>query len=228
MLVLEVLLQAAQRALHDYIGAMTTGQEEERGRLARELHDDTLQSLIALRQQVQLARMKANDEQTRLTFQDLETFSNTTIDDLRRLTRALRPIYLEDLGLVTALEMLSREVKEANLLEVSFERLGDERRLEAGLELSFYRIAQEALNNVTRHAEAKRALLRISYDPQGLFVEVLDDGKGFTPPRSPAEFAPGGHFGLLGMYERAELVGAKLSIESSPGAGARIRVTILA
>ncbi|HEY3312871.1 MAG TPA: histidine kinase [Anaerolineales bacterium] len=219
-------VQTAQRSLHDYIGAMTTGQEDERRRLARELHDDTLQSLIALHQRVQLARMKAGDDQTRQALTDLETLSNTTIDDLRRLTRALRPSYLEDLGLVTALEMLAREVKEANLLEVNFERQGTEERLEPGVELSLYRIAQEALSNITRHSGAKQATLRINFAPGELLLEVKDDGKGFTPPRSPAEFAPGGHYGLLGMFERAELIGARLSIESTAGKGTTLRVML--
>ena len=214
-------VQDAQQSLHDYIGAMTRGQEDERRRLARELHDETLQALIALRQRVQLAQMKAKEDDTQKSLAELESLSSNTIDELRRLTRALRPIYLEDLGLVTALEMLARE---AAPLEVAFSREGVERRLDANVELSLFRIAQEALNNVAHHAAATRAWVRIDFQPAAVTLEISDNGKGFVPPRSPAEFAPGGHYGLLGMHERVELIGGKLTIESAPGKGTHLKI----
>lgn len=219
-------VQAAQESLHDYIGAITSGQEEERRRLARELHDETLQSLIALRQRVQLARLKAKDDETRTMLSDLERMSSETVDELRRLARGLRPVYLEDLGLVTALEMLAREVTESGGVAIHFDCKGTERRLEQAVELSLYRIAQEALSNVARHAGAAQASLGISFRPAEVVLEVVDNGKGFIPPRSPAEFAPGGHYGLLGMHERAELIGAKIVIGSAPNEGTHVTVTI--
>ncbi|MFH1909237.1 MAG: histidine kinase [Chloroflexota bacterium] len=219
-------VQAAQESLHDYIGAITTGQEEERRRLARELHDETLQSLIALRQRVQLARMKAKDDEIRQSLADLERISSETVDELRRLARALRPVYLEDLGLVTALEMLARETGAGSELTVRFERKGVERRLDPALELALYRIVQEALSNVTRHAGASQASVCVTFQAENVVVEITDNGRGFTPPRSPAEFASDGHFGLLGMHERAELVGAKLTIVSTLGARTTITVRV--
>ena len=216
-------VQDAQQSLHDYIGAMTRGQEDERRRLARELHDETLQSLIALRQRVQLAQMKAKDDEMQASLAELDGLSNSAIDELRRLSRALRPIYLEDLGLVTALEMLTRE---SAGLDVKFVCVGSERRLDPGVELSLFRIAQEALSNVNRHAQATQAQVRIDFQPGTVTLEVSDNGCGFTPPRSPAEFAPGGHFGLLGMHERVELIGGKLTIESAPEKGSSLRVDL--
>ncbi len=216
-------VQDAQQSLHNFIGAMTRGQEDERRRLARELHDETLQSLIALRQRVQLAQMKADAAPMQAALAELESLSSSTIDELRRLTRALRPVYLDDLGLVTALEMLTRE---AAPLNVAFTRSGEERRLAADVELSLFRIVQEALSNVARHAAATQAAVQINFQPTALTLEVSDNGKGFTPPHSPAEFAPGGHYGLLGMHERVELIGGKLTIESAPGYGARLRVDL--
>lgn len=216
-------VQDAQQSLHNFIGAITRGQEDERRRLARELHDETLQSLIALRQRVQLAQMKADDAPMQTALSELENLSSSTIDELRRLTRALRPIYLDDLGLVTALEMLTRE---AAPLNVAFTRSGEERRLAADVELSLFRIAQEALHNVAHHAAATQATVQINFQPTALTLEVSDNGKGFTPPRSPAEFAPGGHYGLLGMHERVELIGGKLTVESAPGHGALLRVEL--
>jgi signal transduction histidine kinase len=157
---------------------------------------------------------------------EIQGLTEETIQNLRRFTRALRPIYLEDLGLVAALEMLTHEIEQASDLAVGFEKSGSQRRLETTQELALYRVAQEALSNVIRHAQARRAKVDLQFSDQAVVLEVTDDGRGFEVPDSPAEFAPSGHFGLLGMQERAELIGAKLEIKSVPGAGTRIRVEL--
>lgn len=216
-------VQAAQEGLHDYIGAITAAQEEERMRLARELHDDTIQAIIALKQRVQLAEKSVKDQGARQSLNKIESLAEETIENLRRLTRALRPIYLEDLGLVTALEMLARETSQANHMQVDFHQSGQERRLSREGELALYRIAQEALNNIVHHAKAKRAALHIIFDKE-IKLEVTDDGVGFSVPKSPTDFAPSGHFGLLGMRERADLIGARLEVESEAGNGTRLCV----
>lgn len=217
-------VKAAQQSLHSYIGAITAGQEEERRRLARELHDDTIQSLIALKQRVQLAQLASKNGSSEQSLAEVVSLTEMAIENVRRQTRALRPIYLEDLGLVTALEMLARETSQAADIPVEFELQGTEKRLNPNIELALYRIAQEALNNVSRHAEASQANLKISFQPNQIVLQVIDNGKGFVVPTSPAEFAPSGHFGLLGLYERAELIQAKLEIISSPGQGSRVVV----
>jgi signal transduction histidine kinase len=215
-----------QQGLRGYISAITMGQEEERNRLARELHDDTLQSMIALNQRVQLAQLSAEQGAGQNGLEEIQSLAEQTIQNLRRLTRALRPIYLEDLGLVAALEMLARQTQQASGIAITFERIGTEVRLSPPVELALYRIGQEALNNVVRHAQATQAALQIRFSPDAVTLEVSDNGVGFEVPESPAEFAPGGHFGLLGMYERTEMIGAKLNIRSSPGKGSRVVVTL--
>jgi signal transduction histidine kinase len=219
-------VKAAQEGLHDYIGAITSAQEEERTRLARELHDDTIQAVIALKQRMQLAQKSIKDQNGRQSLKELESLAEQTIENLRRLTRALRPIYLEDLGLVTALEMLSRETSQNNHLMVDFQKTGQERRLAREVELSLYRIAQEALNNVVKHSKATRANLKIAFEPSEIQMEVADNGDGFVVPNSPTEFASNGHFGLLGVHERADLIGAKLEIESALGKGTKLKVRL--
>ncbi|MBN1887508.1 MAG: hypothetical protein JW850_05945 [Thermoflexales bacterium] len=218
-------VRAAQDSLHGYIGAITAGQEEERRRLARELHDDTLQALIALNQRLQLASLTLADSQAAESLAEIQALTEQTIANLRRFTQALRPIYLEELGLAAALEMLTREVSQAANLPVEFRLLGMERRLLSEVELALYRMAQEALNNVTHHAQASHASLTISF-AQAITLTVSDDGRGFTVPESPAEFAPGGHFGLLGLHERAELIGARLDIQSTPGKGTQLSISL--
>ncbi len=219
-------LQVAQKSLHNYIGAITQGQEAERLRLARELHDDTIQSLIALKQRVQLARMPRKKGAPVPELGELESLIEQTIDDLRRTTRALRPIYLEDLGLIAALEMLVRETSQSSGLPVNFSSSGSERRLPAEVELALYRMTQEALNNAVHHAQARRITVRMEFTSQVVQLEVTDDGKGFEVPKTPAEFTPQGHFGLLGLYERAELIGALLEITSSTGKGTRLIIKL--
>ena len=219
-------VQAAQRSLRDYIGVITDAQEEERRRLARELHDDTLQSIIALKQRVQLAQKNMPDKDSQQSLRELVTIAEQTIENLRRTTRALRPIYLEDLGLVTALEMLARETESGSGVNITFHKEGSERRLSAPVELALYRMAQEALSNVARHAQASEAELCICYQSQSVEMQVTDNGIGFDTPNTPADFAPSGHFGLLGMYERADLIGARLEILSAPGQGTKLKISI--
>jgi len=224
-------VREAQRSLHGYIGAITAAQEDERRRLARELHDDTLQALIALKQRVQLAQLElqpsvktAAPESAELD--EIATLTEQTIENLRRLTRALRPVYLEDLGLVPALEMLARETGQGMDLKVEFHRQGTERRLDASAELALYRMAQEALSNIARHAQAKHASLSISFGSGSVSLQVADDGLGFELPTNPSEYAANGHYGLLGLHERAELIGATLDIRTSPDKGTILRVTL--
>jgi signal transduction histidine kinase len=219
-------VQAAQEGLRDYIGAITSAQEDERLRLARELHDDTIQSIIALKQRVQLAQTSVKDQASRRTLGELETLSEQTIENLRRMTRALRPIYLEDLGLVTALEMLVHETSQNNAINIEFQKTGEEQRLSHEVELALYRIAQEALSNVVRHSNAKQASLQIIFNKGEVQLEINDNGIGFVMPKSPTDFAPNGHFGLLGIRERADLIGARLEVESAPENGTRLKVVL--
>ena len=178
--------------------------------------------MIALNQRLQLVELALDDKRTdplaaNQTLSELRTLAEQTIQDLRRYTRALRPIYLEELGLSAALEMLAREAGKGQQGTVSFTRLGEQRRMPSQVELALYRIAQESLSNVLRHAQAQHTTLQISYSNEMISLEVHDDGRGFTVPDSPAAFAPSGHFGLLGLHERAEMMGAQLEIEIGAG-----------
>jgi signal transduction histidine kinase len=224
-------VQDAQRSLHGYIGAITAAQEEERHRLARELHDDTLQALIALQQRVRLTQLELQspmrpDIPGSAELNEIASLTEQTIENLRRLTRALRPIYLEDLGLVPALEMLARETRQGMGITVEFQRQGIEKRLDPTIELALYRMAQEALSNIARHAQAKHAKLSILFNPMSTSMQVVDDGVGFSVPENLSEYAPSGHYGLLGLHERVALIGASLQIQSSPGKGTNLTVSL--
>lgn len=219
-------LRAAQQSLHSYIGAITSGQEEERRRLARELHDDTIQSLIAFKQQVQLAELDWEGHPVAKALNSLGNAAEQTIENLRRMISALRPIYLEDLGLIPAINMLVNEANQNPDLKVDFYRSGKERRLPGPVELALYRIVQEAMSNINRHSNASHASIQMAFQDHQVRIEIEDNGKGFAVPNSPSEFAPGGHFGLLGMVERAELIGAEIHIDSASGQGTRIEIVL--
>jgi len=219
-------IQRYQSSMHGYIAAITESQEEERRRLARELHDGTIQSLVALGQRVEMAQ-KALARDPNITAErlgDLKEMVSATITDLRRFVRHLRPLYLEDLGLLPALEMLTQELDQRSETCVSFHVSGEPYRLPPDLELAIFRIAQEALNNIARHAHASSATLHANFDPQGITLKIEDDGRGFDLPEPPTDLAVQGHFGLMGMRERALLHGGHLSIHSRPGEGTRVVV----
>ncbi|MBI3960301.1 MAG: sensor histidine kinase, partial [Chloroflexi bacterium] len=204
-------------------------QEEERKRVARELHDDTVQALIALNQQAELIERRVAsdpvDAVNRLA--ELRPLISRTIADLRRQIHDLRPLYLEDLGFVPALEMLMRQVCERSGLIGDFECSGEaQRRLDPALEISGFRIAQEALRNVASHAQASWVHVELIFGPAGIILRVEDDGIGFHTPSHPFHLAEAGHYGLLGMRERAELHGGWLRVESEAGRGTAVTVCL--
>jgi signal transduction histidine kinase len=219
-------VKLAQQSLRGYLGAVTAGQEEERRRLARDLHDDTIQSLIALNQRVQLAQLSSTSETTTAQLAEMQAMTEQTISDLRRVTSGLRPIYLEDLGLVTALSMLARDSGLALGIPVALRVSGPEQRLPPEVELALYRIAQEGLNNVTRHAQATCADLKLIFGPASVTLVISDDGRGFIVPENPALMTSNGHFGLLGIRERAENIGARVLIESNTAEGTRLTIAL--
>ncbi len=217
---------AAQQSLRGYLGAVTAGQEEERRRLARELHDDTIQSLIALNQQGQIAQMALDGHPALEQLIEMQGMTAQMIADLRRLTRDLRPSFLEDLGLVPALDMLARDTSISLNIPVTFQTSGSDQRMRPEVELALYRMVQEALSNVSRHAIASSAEVNLDFGPDTITLAVADDGCGFDVPESPAEMAPEGHYCLLGLHERAELIGGRLTIQSEPDQGTCVTVSL--
>jgi len=225
-------IRAYQGGMRDYLSAITQGQEEERGRLAHELHDVTIQGLIALKQRGQMA-LKAFDRdpaRAAARLQELNGLIDEEVAGLRRIIGDLRPLYLEDLGFAPALEMLPRQMQERCGLRLHLTVRGDPVRLAPDIELAAYRIVQQALANVAAHAQARNVWLDVTFTSEHLTLVVRDDGVGFAPPDQPADLAHQGHFGLMGMRERALLYGGQLTITSSPGQGATItaRLPLLA
>jgi signal transduction histidine kinase len=216
-----------QRSIQSYAAAITRGQEDERSRIARELHDETVQALIALDQRTQLIERscKRDPQLAAVQLGELREMTADTIAEVRHVIRNLRPIYLEDLGLVPAIEMLTQPLNEAAELSATLTVEGEVRRLAPERELALYRIVQEALNNVVKHARARHVHVKLNYGDQ-LTVVIQDDGRGFELPDQADALSDLGHFGLIGMRERAELIGARLTIHSAPGVGTTIELQL--
>jgi two-component system sensor histidine kinase UhpB len=214
-----------QRSIQSYAADITRSQEDERSRLARELHDVTVQALIALDQRTQMIeRTYRRDPQAAVTkLTELRAMTAEAIEEVRRVIRDLRPIYLEDLGLAPALEMLTQAISQPDGLIASFTVEGNTQRLTPEAEMAVYRIAQETLNNVVKHARAKHVQVKLKYAAE-LQLLISDDGVGFDVPDRVDALTELGHFGLIGMRERAELIGAKLIIQATPGQGTTIEL----
>jgi signal transduction histidine kinase len=193
--------------------------EGERSRWARELHDDTLQSLSALR--ISLSAARRSPDNLAAAVGDAVGQLEEAITNLRALITELRPAALDELGVKAAIEALAersarRDIEVDVSVELTVDRGSDRPRLTEDIEIALYRIVQEALTNAVRHGQARRAVIEIREGPAAVEVLVRDDGRGFdTSGRSDG-------FGLLGMRERVALLGGELAIRSSPGQGTTV------
>jgi signal transduction histidine kinase len=206
-------------------------RERERTRWAREIHDEAIQGMGALRLKLASARDTDEPETLRSAVDAVLEGLGAEIDGLRHLITELRPAALDDLGLEAALQALARRAQAIDGLEVKTEiDLGEEQsgRLDAELESTIYRIAQEALTNVSRHAEADRAVVSVSERDGVVHASVTDDGKGLPDASRLGPRGDGleGGFGTSGMRERAELVGGELELLPAPGKGTIVRLTV--
>ncbi len=203
---------------------VVSAQEAERQRIARELHDATGQSLTAiglgLRGVSNLLRLDVDKAAGQL--RQIEGLVARALDDLQRLIADLRPSHLDDLGLPATLRWYAGEVQSRAPLMVTVEISGEPRPIDPTANTALFRVAQEALTNVTKHAQATHAAVRLSYLPAVVMLQVKDDGQGFevhAPTPRPT-------WGLLGMEERAALLGGYMAVQSQPGHGACVEMTV--
>jgi signal transduction histidine kinase len=213
--------------LRQYVADITQTQEEERKRIARELHDDTVQSLIAIGQRIELIKGILDDPtEARLRLAELRTMVTGTIASVRQFSRDLRPLALEDLGLVAAMQYLVNQLAQSEGIDVHFDYEGTPEGLPTDMEVAIYRILQEALNNVKKHAQATEVHVLAQFTAKQITLIVHDNGLGFDVPGSMADFASQGSFGVMGLQERAQLFGGNVVVESLPNEGATIRLVI--
>jgi two-component system sensor histidine kinase UhpB len=199
--------------------AALDAQEDERARVARDLHDEVNQSLTGLLLHLEAARRTAPPELVpELT--ETKALANRAMDELLSVARQLRPTALDDLGLPAALAAHVADLERRTGIEASFESHGDVSGIGAEAQLVLYRVAQEAISNAARHSGADRVGVRLRRDGERVRLTVSDDGRGFSFDEA------GGGLGIAGMRERALLVGGELEMESRPGSGTTVRLTI--
>jgi signal transduction histidine kinase len=198
-------------------------QEQERRQLARELHDEIGQVLTAVKIDLQTQIMRLGSAAAGEGLAGSVGLVDEALDRVRSLSLDLRPSQLDDLGLQPALRWYFDRQSRSSELEIQFSADLPPQRLDPGVETACFRIAQEAMTNVLRHAGATRVRVELRVDDGTLELLVEDDGKGFNVPAAQARAAGGASLGLLGMEERADLAGGRIELHSALGSGTRIR-----
>ncbi len=216
-----VAIENAGSVRRDALRRAVQAQESERRRLARELHDETGQALTSILLGLSAVEGAETAEAAHAAVGDVRKLVVETLQDVRRLAVELRPSALDDFGLEPALRRLGQAVQEGRALNIQVEsRLGAE-RLPADVETALYRIVQEALTNVVKHADATHVSVVVTRKQESVAAMIEDDGDGFDPARTSAD-----RFGLIGMRERVQLLDGSLVVESAPGSGTTLIIEL--
>lgn len=222
-------LEEAQRRENlrgELLRRVVAAQEAERQRIARELHDETGQSLTALGLGLRgvTTLMRQDVEKAAANLHQLERMVGASMDELQRIIGDLRPSHLDDLGLAAALRWYCNELQKRAPIKISVDIQGEPHQLGADVKTAIFRIAQEALSNILRHSQASQARVMLCFQPDDVLLRVEDDGIGFETARLSNPNRPS--WGLLGMEERATLMGGSLTLHSSPNAGTQVEAHI--
>jgi signal transduction histidine kinase len=220
-------LETAKLDLETYIELATEAQEEERKRLSRELHDDILQSLVVAKADIESASNLEQPDLARGRLATAQGVLGEAIVNVRRYCRDLRPSLLDDLGLVDAVDWLVGDLRERVGLAVDLTATGRAHRLSSSDELLIFRIVQEALHNVERHAQATQVRVSLAYGEDSLVVSVADDGRGLSrDPGSSGQGRPEPGLGLRGMHERTKLLRGTLTVHGPEGGGTELVLAV--
>ena len=227
-----VMLEALDEASRQRASQIIQAQEQERKRIARELHDETSQVLTSLLISLAILEESVTTPEARDRIADTRALAHQTLRAIRNLSIDLRPSALDDLGLLPALRWYIKEYQQKCSIEVEFHATGFKERLPAELETALYRIVQESLTNTARHGNAHKAYITLKEETDVVYATIADDGCGFDPlvlQKTPLSergvgLQPG--LGLIGMQERAVLLDGSLEIASRPGRGTQVEVCI--
>jgi signal transduction histidine kinase len=217
-----------QDNLRHYVQQITRIQEEERNRIARDLHDETAQALYVLTRQVDnFVRSSPNlPSETSNFLKGLVEQIKTVSQGVRRFSQDLRPPLLDDLGLLATIRWLTGDTEQRTRMIVKLTVTGAERRLAPHVELAIFRIVQEALKNVEKHASATQVDIKIEYADGKININVVDNGKGFKLAGEVGELPREGRLGLMGMQERAHLLGGNIKIKSEINHGTDVLIEL--
>ena len=219
--------RARQLGLETYARRITQAQEEERRRIARELHDSSLQSVVLLCRRLDVLEQDTDlPDAVQKTLTETRESAESIADELRRFSRDLRPSILDDLGLIPALRWLARDLKDRTGVRVDLNADSSITRLSPDTELGVFRMCQEALHNVERHSEACSVGIHVVRDDEHLKLIIADDGCGMRVDDAMSTPVRSGKLGLLGMQERARLLDGTVKIVSASGRGTQVEIRI--
>ncbi len=218
----------ASEVLRTYAAHVVQAQEDERQRIARELHDQTIQALALISRRLLDMKDRNSPLPSAVTdeVREVQEMVEEAVKELREFTRSIRPPILDDLGIVPSIRRLLIESRERSGMKGEFRLVGEERRLPQSIEVGMFRIAQEAIWNVERHSKATEITVTVTQARNEARLDVIDNGIGFSVPPLISSFYGAGKLGLLGMQERAESIGGKLEIQSIPDKGVVVGFSI--
>jgi two-component system, NarL family, sensor histidine kinase UhpB len=224
----ERIIREDKRQLQILAAQVITAQEEERKRVARELHDEASQALTTLiiGLETVLESMPPDLAEPHRQVLALRTLAEQTLDEIRNLALSLRPTVLDDLGLPSAVRWYAKSTAEKAGFRLSLELLGLEERLPSRVETAVFRIVQEALANVAKHAQAQEVLIRLERSDHQISLLIRDDGQGFNVGKVLSSRNRGAGLGIFGIEERVTILGGKWELQSEAGRGTELRVTI--
>jgi PAS domain S-box-containing protein len=221
-------LLASREQLRRLSAHLESIREEEKKKIARDLHDETSQVLASLHAHLEAAigTLPEGESKTRDLLKKAQTLSTNILDDLHRLIYELRPAVIDELGLIAAINSMLDDNLKVDGLKVRFKTAGEVRRLSPALEITLFRVVQEAFSNVVKHSQASQVAIRVSFKRQSLKINIRDNGIGFDVQELiNSKDKPRG-LGLLGMRERVELANGSILIDSSPGQGTAIAIEV--
>jgi len=204
-------------------------QEEERKRMAREIHDGPAQTLANLVLRTEIAErmlMKQEFQLVQEELMELKSQVRSGLEEIRKIIFNLRPMALDDLGLVPTLRKFVQDFEEKTKIRAVFETAGRELRMPSAMEAAVYRLVQEAFSNALKHASPTYVSLEIKFYPKRILITIQDNGVGFDVEQTMARSKKNSHYGLIGMNERVELLNGKMDIQSARGQGTKISISI--
>jgi signal transduction histidine kinase len=211
-----------------YISKVLEAQENERQRIAHDLHDDTIQTLLAVANGAETLVQSSgeNIDEVRQKAVWIRDMILDTTNDLRNTLFELRPSIIDNLGLVSALRWLVERTNVENSVHTEFTLTGTEHKLPSQTEVHMFRMAQEALNNIKRHSNATEAIIFLEFCNERLKMTIQDNGKGFSPPKKISSLATSDKLGLIGINERSDFIGGIFRIISRPGKGTTVSIEV--
>lgn len=221
-------IERKEAARGELLRKILAAQEEERKRIARELHDETTQSLVGLVMRLETATAIPNEAAVKIKsiLTDIKSLTVRTLDNVHKIIFDLRPSVLDDLGLLSALRWYAENRLGALDIKVRVEVTGEERKFPPQVEIALFRVVQEAINNIVKHANAHNVVLSVEFKDSTIGIEVEDDGKGFDVEAVSWQADKAQGLGLLGMKERVTLLGGKFNIESQPDGGTHLTIEV--